>query len=121
MAMFEFKYGIFRLFYLYLCSCVASCLSCGVKVTGVAWWAATRIVAGVGDLVQRTGDGCTCQVLGARMIERSGDAECGLYRAQRGGEHGFLGSALKPRSTVCGIVCQWFGLKITGTGSPDLA
>jgi hypothetical protein len=33
------------------------CLSQGVQVTGVAWWAATRIVAGVGDLEQRTGNG----------------------------------------------------------------
>jgi hypothetical protein len=29
----------------------------GVHVTGVTWWAATRIVTGVGDQVQRTGDG----------------------------------------------------------------
>jgi hypothetical protein len=27
------------------------CLSRGVQVTGVAWWAAMRIVAGVEDLV----------------------------------------------------------------------
>jgi hypothetical protein len=33
------------------------CLSCGVQVAGVAWRAATRIIAGVGDLVRRTGDG----------------------------------------------------------------
>jgi hypothetical protein len=32
------------------------CLSRGVHVTGVAWRAAMRIVAGVGDLVQRIGD-----------------------------------------------------------------
>jgi hypothetical protein len=32
------------------------CLSHGVQVAGAAWHAATRIVAGVGDLVQRTGD-----------------------------------------------------------------
>jgi hypothetical protein len=32
-------------------------LSCGVQVTGAAWRAATRIVAGVRDLVQRTRDG----------------------------------------------------------------
>jgi hypothetical protein len=31
-------------------------LSHGVKVTSVIWWAATRIVAGVEDLVKRTGD-----------------------------------------------------------------
>jgi hypothetical protein len=27
------------------------CLSRGVQMIGVAWWAATRIVVGVGDLV----------------------------------------------------------------------
>jgi hypothetical protein len=31
-------------------------LSCGVQVTGATWRAVMRIVAGVGDLVQRTGD-----------------------------------------------------------------
>jgi hypothetical protein len=31
------------------------CLSRGVQVAGVAWCAATRIMAGVGDLMQRTG------------------------------------------------------------------
>jgi hypothetical protein len=30
---------------------------CGVQVTGAAWRVATRIVVGVGDLVQRTGNG----------------------------------------------------------------
>jgi hypothetical protein len=35
--------------------------------------------AGVGDLVQRTGDGRTCRVLGGRTVERSGDAVCGLH------------------------------------------
>jgi hypothetical protein len=57
------------------------CLSHGVQVAGAAWRAATRIVAGVGDLVQRTGDGCTGRVLGGRAIERSGDAVCGLHLA----------------------------------------
>jgi hypothetical protein len=33
------------------------CLSRGVQVAGAAWCAATRTVAGVGDLVQRTGNG----------------------------------------------------------------
>jgi hypothetical protein len=41
-----------------------------------------RIVAGVGDLIQRTGDDHTGQVLGGRTIRKSGDAVCGLYRAQ---------------------------------------
>jgi hypothetical protein len=40
----------------------------------VAWRAATRTVAGVGDLVQRTEDGRTGRVLGGRAVERSGGA-----------------------------------------------
>jgi hypothetical protein len=67
------------------------CLSCGVQVASAAWRAATRIMAGVGDLVQRTGDGRTSQVLDARAVERSGDAVCGLHLAHGDEEHGFLG------------------------------
>jgi hypothetical protein len=37
-----------------------------------------RIMAGVGDLVQRTEDGRTGWVLGGRVIERSGGAMCGV-------------------------------------------
>jgi hypothetical protein len=58
------------------------CLSRGVQVTGAAWRAATRIVAGVGDLVQRTGDGRTGRVLGGRAVKRSGGAVCGLHLAR---------------------------------------
>jgi hypothetical protein len=46
-------------------------LSHGVQVAGVAWCAATRTMAGVGDLVQRTGDDRTGQVLGGRTVEMS--------------------------------------------------
>jgi hypothetical protein len=68
-------------------------------------------------------------ILGGWMIGRSGDAVCGLHHAQGDEERGFLGSASKPRSTVCqwfGLettrtVYQWFGLKTTGTVSPGLA
>jgi hypothetical protein len=49
---------------------------------GAAWRAATRTVAGVGDLVQRTGDGRIDRVLGGRAVERSGDAVCGLQLAR---------------------------------------
>jgi hypothetical protein len=48
-------------------------------VAGAAWRAATRIVTGVGDLLQRTDDGYTGQVLGGRAVERSDDAVCGLH------------------------------------------
>jgi hypothetical protein len=66
-------------------------LSCGVQVVGAAWWAAMRIVAGVGDLVQRIGDGHTGRVLGGRMIGRLGDVVCGLHHARGDEECGFLG------------------------------
>jgi hypothetical protein len=58
------------------------CLSYGVQVASAAWRAATRIMAGVGDLVQRTGDGRAGRVLGGRAIERSGGAVCGLHHAR---------------------------------------
>jgi hypothetical protein len=67
------------------------CLSRGVQVAGATWRAATRTVAGVGDLVQRTGDGHTGRILDGRVVERSGGAVCGLHRAHRDEECGFLG------------------------------
>jgi hypothetical protein len=67
------------------------CLSHGVQVAGAAWCAVTRIVAGVGDLVQRTGDGRTGRVLGGRAIERSAGAVCVLHHARGDEERGFLG------------------------------
>jgi hypothetical protein len=67
------------------------CLSHGVQVAGAAWHVAMRIVAGVGDLVQRTGDGRTGRVLGGWAIERSGGAVCGLHCAYGDEEHRFLG------------------------------
>jgi hypothetical protein len=66
------------------------CLSRGVKVAGAARRVAIRIVAGVGDLVQRTGDGHTGRVLSCRAIERSGGIVCGLCHAHRDEEHEFL-------------------------------
>jgi hypothetical protein len=67
------------------------CLSHGVQVAGAAWRAVMRIMAGVRDLVQRTGDGCRGWVLDDRVIERLGGAVCGLHRARGDEEHGFLG------------------------------
>jgi hypothetical protein len=66
------------------------CLSYGVQVAGAAWQEATRIMAGVGDLVQRIRDGRIGRVLSGRAIERSGDAMCGLHRAHGDEERGFL-------------------------------
>jgi hypothetical protein len=60
-------------------------------VAGATCRVVMRIVAGVGDLVQRTGDGHTGWVLGGWAIERSGGAVCGLRRAYRDEEREFLG------------------------------
>jgi hypothetical protein len=90
--MFEFKSRTFRFLPLSL-FCLENhvCLSHGVQVVGATWQAATRIVAGVGDLAQRTGDGRTGRVLGGRTIERSGENMCGLHRARGDEEREFLG------------------------------
>jgi hypothetical protein len=67
------------------------CLTRGVQVVGAACRAVTKIVAGVGDLLQRTKNGRTGRVLGNRTVERSGDAMCDLYLARGDKEHKFLG------------------------------
>jgi hypothetical protein len=61
-----------------------------VQVAAAAWRAAMRIVTGVGDLVPRTRDDRTGQVLGGQVIERSGDAVCSLHHARGDKECGFL-------------------------------
>jgi hypothetical protein len=58
------------------------CLSRGMQVAGAAWHAVMRIMVGVGDLVQRTGDGRTGRILGGRAVERSGGVMCGLHLAR---------------------------------------
>jgi hypothetical protein len=67
------------------------CLTRGVQVAGAVWHRAMRIIAGVGDLVQRTRDGRIGRVLGGRAIERSGGAMCGLHRAHGEEKREFLG------------------------------
>jgi hypothetical protein len=62
-----------------------------VQVAGATWRAAMRIVAGIGDLVQRTGDGRTGRVPGGRAVERSGGVMCSLHLACGDEEHRFLG------------------------------
>jgi hypothetical protein len=74
MPRFEFESGTFQWFYpFFLLSCVENhiCLSRGVQVSDATWRAAMRIVAGVGDLVQRTRNG-QAQV-GYSVAGRSGD------------------------------------------------
>jgi hypothetical protein len=110
--------GHFSCFTFILCFVGESrCLSHGVQVVGAAWCAAMRIVIGVGDLVQRTGDGRTGQVPIGRAIERSGGAVCDLHRARGDEKHMFLGCASKPKS----MVCEWFGLKTSHTVFSSLA
>jgi hypothetical protein len=60
-------------------------------VAGAARCAAMRIVAGVGDLVRRTGDGRPGRVLDGRAVERSGGTVRGLHRTRGDDERGFLG------------------------------
>jgi uncharacterized protein YidB (DUF937 family) len=62
-----------------------------VQVPGAVLWAATRIMEGVGDLVQKTRDGRIGRVLDGWMSGRSGDAVCGLHHAQGDEEREFLG------------------------------
>jgi hypothetical protein len=84
LARFEFESEIV-LFYLFLPLFHLEnhvCLSRGVQVGGAAWRTAMRTVAGVADLMQRTGDGRTGQVLSGRAVERSGGAVCGLHLAR---------------------------------------
>jgi hypothetical protein len=57
-------------------------LSRGVQVACAAWRAAMRTVAGVGDVMQMTGDGRTGRILGGWAVERSGGAVCGLHLAR---------------------------------------
>jgi hypothetical protein len=62
-----------------------------VQLAGAAWRAATMIVAGVGDLMQRIENGHTGRILGGRTIGRSGDTVCDLHRAREDEEREFLG------------------------------
>jgi hypothetical protein len=66
------------------------CLSRGVQVAGAAWRAAIKIVAGVGDLVQRIRDGHTSRILDGWTIERSGGTIYDLHRTRGDEEHKFL-------------------------------
>jgi hypothetical protein len=50
-----------------------------------------RVMAGVGDLVHRIGDGHIGRVLGGWVIEKSGGAMCSLHHAHGDEERRFLG------------------------------
>jgi hypothetical protein len=91
LARFEFESGsvLFCLSFTFV-SFRESCLLVS-WCAGAAWRAVMRIMARVGDLVQRTGDGRTGRVLGGQATERSGGAVCGLHCACGNEEHEFLG------------------------------
>jgi hypothetical protein len=84
LARFEFESGIvlFCFSFIFVSSGESHLLVSWCVVVGAAWHAATRTVAGVGDLVQRTEHGRTGWVLGGRAVERSGDTVCGLHLAR---------------------------------------
>jgi hypothetical protein len=77
---FEFEFGTVSFSFSFTFVSLENhvCLSHGVQVASAAWRAATRIVAGVGDLVQRTEDGRTGRVLGGGP----GDREVGWRRVR---------------------------------------
>jgi hypothetical protein len=93
LARFEFESGTVSFYFSFTVVLLENhvCLSCGVQVASVAWRAATRTMAGVEDLVQRTGNGHTGQVLGGRAVERPGGAVCGLHCARGDEEREILG------------------------------
>jgi hypothetical protein len=62
-----------------------------VQVAGAARRAATRTMAVVGDLVQRTGDSRTGWVLDGRVVERLDGAVCGLHLTRGDKKGRFLG------------------------------
>jgi hypothetical protein len=92
-SLFEFESEIFQLFYPTICSCGESRLL-------VSWCVGDRCdMAGDDEDLGRSrrpgvedqGRSSTSWVLSGRMIGRSGDAGCGLYRTQGDKERGFLG------------------------------
>jgi hypothetical protein len=85
---FEFESGTVSFYFSFIfVSFRESCLFVSWCVGGRCG----RIVAGVGDLVQRTGDGRTGQVLSGRAIKRLDSVMCGLHRALEDEEREFLG------------------------------
>jgi hypothetical protein len=61
----------------------------------------------------------TGQVLGRRMIERSGDVVCSQHRAQGDEECGFLGLVSIPRSMVSPCLPQNRWLQVSRFGSQN--
>jgi hypothetical protein len=59
----------------------------------------------------------TCQVLGGRTVERSGDVMCGLHRAQGDEEHEFSWFGLKTKVYRLSLVWpQNYWVRFSGLG-----
>jgi hypothetical protein len=78
---FEFKSGtvLFCFSFIFVSFENHVCLPRGVQVSGTIWRAATRTMAGVGDVVQWTGNGRTDRKLDGWAVERSSGAVCSLH------------------------------------------
>jgi hypothetical protein len=95
------------------------CLSRGVQVIGVTWWAVMRIMAGVRDLVQKTGDDEAYVGYSAAARSRGRVTLCVVSQGDE--ERGSLGLALKPILTVSpglGLQTDCYGLVIWTSKSP---
>jgi hypothetical protein len=94
------------------------CLSCGVQVIGVTWGLVTKIMAGVGDLMQSIGDG-QAQV-GYSVAGRSRDrvtlcVVCTMHKEMRsaGVTPGFKAKT-RCSSYVCpGSSCHTYGQNVS--------
>jgi hypothetical protein len=83
----------------------------------VAWHAVMKIMARVGDLVQRTGDGRIGQVLSGQAIERSGGAVCDCTVHVETRSTGFLVEPQNQgRRSVSGLASKPLGRFLIGLG-----
>jgi hypothetical protein len=97
--------------------------ACLVVYRWQVWYAraAMNIVAGVGDLLQKTRNGHIGRVLGGQTIESSGDTVCGLHRARVDKERVFLSLALKSLGRfVSGLSSKPLGRFVSGLISKPL-
>jgi hypothetical protein len=85
-------------------------LSRGVQVVGAAWGAASRIVAGVGDQVQRTENGHTGQVLIGRTIGRSGNA----VHVEKRNASFLVEPLIQGQMFICGLASKSLGRFVSG-------
>jgi hypothetical protein len=97
------------------------CLSHGVQVAGAAWPVVMRIVTGVGDLMQTTGDGRTGQVLGS-WESRGQVALCAVCTVH--GETRSTGFLVEPQNQgaqfVSGLASKSFRRFVSGLTSKPL-